>query len=375
MQLSPEQDRALNAIARWRTSDRQTFVMAGYAGTGKTTLLQYFINQQSDLVTCLAPTGKAAAVLQKKLTNARVSTIHRALYKPVPPSTVNLDVLEHQLLMFPDDAELKQAILEEKARLAGADVSFSLKSDRTIINGQLVIVDEASMVTRKMRRDLEATGAKILYVGDPGQLPPVQDEGFFRTHQPDAMLETVQRQALDSPIIRVSMDIRNGKDIYPCHSGPFRKMAKDSVPATIWLEFDQVITGTNDIRRRINRFFRKKRGYDKWYPRAGDKLICLKNDYETGLVHGYMGSAITDINYKADFGEVMGDVVCDGAVMPGYPFIGIPFKRTTMRRPLRNLSTCAKGYRSLILGMPLLFISHRLYTAVTRAKQELLWLF
>ena len=62
MQLSPEQDRALDAIARWRTSDRQTFVMAGYAGTGKTTLLQYFINQQSDLVTCLAPTGKAAAV-------------------------------------------------------------------------------------------------------------------------------------------------------------------------------------------------------------------------------------------------------------------------------------------------------------------------
>lgn len=405
MKLSPEQTRALDNISRWMAShNRQTFILAGYAGTGKTTLLQHYINQQSDLVTCLAPTGKAASVLQKRLKNAVVSTVHRALYKPVAPSTAKLDTLEYQLTLHPNNEELKQAILEEKARLAKKDVQFSLKEERLISPGQLVVVDEASMVTRKMRKDLEETNAKILYVGDPGQLPPVQDEGFFKSHQPDAMLEQVQRQALDSPIIRMSMEVRNGAVINRTSAdpAPFRKIPKEELTADEWLKYDQVITGTNEARRKINRYFRRKMGFDKWWPRENDRLICLKNDSDGDIyyINGVQAVALTDVNYSADFGELMGDLVYDGNVAQGVTMYRYPFQIHYDPNAVEEPWQSRQGLREFDYAYAITvhkaqgsewdrvlladdgmkandkeFRKRWLYTAVTRAKQELIWLY
>jgi exodeoxyribonuclease-5 len=402
MRLSIEQSRALDLIQRWMKDPmRSTFVLAGYAGTGKTTLLQHFINQQSNLVTCLAPTGKAASVLQKRLDNARVSTIHSALYKPVDQNTSHLDQLEAELVNHPGNQFLIDAIEQEKRRLAAKDVKFSRKQDSEISPHQLVVVDEASMVTKFMKRDLEATMAKILYVGDPGQLPPVQDEGFFRTHQPDAMLSEVQRQALDSPIIRISMDIRAGKAINFQESEGFRKMPKESLPAKDWLLFDQVITGTNDARRRINRYFRRQRGYRSWWPCAEDKLICLRNETDGGTcyINGVQAMALNDALFIADFQEVMGDIVYEGAVIQGVPFYRYPFQIHYDARAVEDPVQSRRGlvqdfdyayaitvhksqgseWDNVLLaddGMKANdkeFRKRWLYTAVTRAKKSLTW--
>ncbi len=47
-------------------------------------------------------------------------------------------------------------------------------------------------------------------LGDPFQLPPVQGAGYFTAHEPDMMLTEIHRQAADNPIIRMSMEIREG---------------------------------------------------------------------------------------------------------------------------------------------------------------------
>lgn len=416
MQLSHEQTIALDAIHAWAKEGWRSsvtapyFVLAGYAGTGKTTLLQYFVNQQSEPVTCCAPTGKAASVLEKKLTNARVSTVHAALYKPVPPSTKNLERLEAELARHPNDEDMKRAVEREKKRLAKKDISFGLKdeSDRLINPGQLVVIDEASMVTRRMHQDLLNTHARILYVGDPGQLPPVEDKGFFQTHQPNAMLSQIQRQALDSPIIRISMRIRNGEDIERTYSDspnmPFRKLPKQEFIGERWLEYDQVITGKNESRRKINRYFRGKKGFKSWWPEDGDKLICLKNDSETEIyyINGILGTSVSKALYSSEFQEIIGDIFYEDRIVNGVIFYRYPFQvhydKNATEEPwqVRQAAgmkefdyayaiTVHKSQGSewdrVILADDDFTIGGRefrkrfLYTAVTRAKQELVWLY
>ena len=53
----------------------------------------------------------------------------------------------------------------------------------------------------------------LLVLGDPAQLPPIQGGGFFTDGEPDVMLTEVHRQARDNPIIRLSMDVREGRDL------------------------------------------------------------------------------------------------------------------------------------------------------------------
>ena len=71
------------------------------------------------------------------------------------------------------------------------------------------------MVDAELGRDLMSFGVPLLVLGDPAQLPPIQGGGFFTDAEPDAMLTEVHRQAQDDPIVRLSMDIRAGRDSTP----------------------------------------------------------------------------------------------------------------------------------------------------------------
>jgi exodeoxyribonuclease V len=405
MQLSQEQTAALDAIARWRSDSlgKQEFLLAGFAGTGKTTLLQHFVNGQSNQILCLTPTGKAASVLQKKLKDITVSTIHKALYVPVPKSRQRLKLLEQAVAKHPNDKALVEALKEEIKKFTDrGNVRFSPKSDHKIEPGQLVVVDEASMVTKYMREDLLRTGAKVLYVGDPGQLPPVKDVGFFQHTPPDAMLEQIQRQALDSPIIRLSMMIREGEKIDEFDDGSCRRISKHDMPVSEWWEHDQVITGSNASRRRINRFFRRKAGRTDWWPAKGEKLICLKNvfDEEICLVNGGMAESTSDFVQHEDLSAVWGDLKTDEGPLQAAQCDPFPFHRhydheATQAMPDEDAPnyqfdfgyaiTVHKSQGSewdrVILaddGMADRNQSFRrkwLYTAVTRAREKLTWLY
>lgn len=400
MKLSAEQSVALDAIRRWLTSADPFFILAGYAGTGKTTLLQAFVNGQDSLVTCLAPTGKAASVLQKKLDNARVSTVHKALYNPVTPSLEKLEQLEEALINHPENEELRAALEEEKARIADRGISFNLKMESTIHAGMLVVVDESSMCTDRMFCDLMETGAKILFVGDAGQLPPPRDVGFFDKHRPDVSLEQVHRQALESEIVRVSMRVRNGEEVYMTRGEQFTKMPKLDLPGEEWLPFDQVITGRNDSRRKINRYFRGKAGRMGWWPNEGERLICLKNDTSDGIgyINGVQATALNNFEYNDTIGDLLGEVLYEGELCPMQGFYRYPFKvhydpaavedPWHSRHGLREFDyayaiTVHKSQGSewdrVLLADDQLpggaeFRRKWLYTAVTRARKELVWL-
>ena len=254
MRWSPEQDAALTAVAAWlKSGESQVFRLFGYAGTGKTTLAKTVAESVDGEVAFGAFTGKAALVLRHKgCSNA--STIHSMIYR---------------------------------TREADTDTpSFVLNKESAAAKASLIIIDECSMVDEDLARDLLSFQTPVLVLGDPAQIPPVKGAGFFTDAEPDAMLTEVHRQAADNPIIALSMQIRNGGRLTPGQYGESRVIRRDQLGASIVTRADQLLVGTNKSRRAYNRRMRELLGFAHPMPEVGEKLVCLRNDKQKGLLNG-----------------------------------------------------------------------------------------
>lgn len=288
-QFSQKQGEALAAMEKWidealgwkrewddftEGSPPQVFRVFGFAGSGKTTLaafLAHKLRASGKRIRAATFTGKAALIMRKK--GFSCSTIHSLIYKPA----------------------IVQVIDNETGQPTGEEIlSFILNDESELLATDLLIVDEVSMVGEDLARDLLSFGVPILVLGDPGQLPPISGTGFFTKAKPNVMLTEIHRQALDSPIIRMSMDIRTGVGVRPGDYGGSRVIRK-----ALWdkaqrqndlVSADQVLCGLNKTRHFLNREIRQYKGYANegsiLYPLSGEKIICLKNDRENGLFNG-----------------------------------------------------------------------------------------
>src|SRR5450756_1955691 len=182
-EFTPVQDDALKSVAAWlkakpgASGNPQVVRLFGYAGTGKTTLANHIAEAVDGDVKFAAFTGKAASVMRGKGCRG-ASTIHSLIYR---------------------------------ARESGEEVpNFDLWDEAPASKAELIIIDECSMVAAELGRDLLSFGVPLLVLGDPAQLPPIQGGGFFTEAEPDVMLTEVHRQAQDDPIVRLSMEVREG---------------------------------------------------------------------------------------------------------------------------------------------------------------------
>lgn len=251
MQYSEDQEAALDKFREWREAGASApFVLTGLAGTGKSTLLRAMWDQAPGQAA--APTGKAASVLRSKGLPAR--TIHSLFYRLVSEG--------------PGSATGERGLDFEFSGGEGAD-------------GPLYI-DEASMVTADVLRDLQSLGTPLVFVGDPGQLPPIGvDPGLL--NKPTAKLEQIHRQALESPIVRFAHYLREGG-----HPSMFRdggdglkiisKRGLADVPLEDLAEAT-ILTGSNSARTGINVQFAKKRDTE-------ERVVILRNDRKTGYCNG-----------------------------------------------------------------------------------------
>ena len=149
------------------------------------------------------------------------------------------------------------------------------------------MIDECSMVDAELGRDLMSFGVPVLVLGDPAQLPPIQGGGFFTDAEPDAMLTEVHRQAQDDPIVRLSMDVREGRRLEPGDYGETQVVRRDDARSrSACIDADQVLVGRNATRRAYNMRMRERRGFAEPLPMAGDKLVCLRNNRRKGLFNG-----------------------------------------------------------------------------------------
>ena len=89
-----------------------------------------------------------------------------------------------------DRAAIHLDIEEERRRMK--QPAFSLNDRSPLKDCDLVIIDEVSMVGTRIANDLLSFGVPILALGDPAQLPPVRDGGFFTNAEPDAQPAAVR---------------------------------------------------------------------------------------------------------------------------------------------------------------------------------------
>ncbi|MGN6290439.1 MAG: ATP-dependent DNA helicase [Sphingopyxis terrae] len=269
MSWSPQQEAAIAAVKTW-LGDRggpQVFRLFGYAGTGKTTLAKELAGSVKGSVLYATFTGKAALVLRKKGCEG-ASTIHSLIY------AVEVDEVT-------------------------GEATFKLNKDSALADAALLIVDEVSMVGEELAKDLLSFNTRILVLGDPAQLPPVKDEGFFINAEPDVMLTEVHRQAEGNPIIRMSMDIRAGRRLQVGAHGDSVVIDRNSIGrdelAQRVLDADQLLCGLNRSRVAFNDRIRSLNGLvgrrEPWHPTVGDRLICLRNRREKHLFNGGLWDA------------------------------------------------------------------------------------
>lgn len=260
MKWSPQQDQALLAVSKWiEEKSKPVFRLFGYAGTGKTTLAKYLAEGVDGKVLFGAFTGKAALVLRNKGCDG-ASTIHSLIYRP-------------------EDATEGTPI-------------FAMNRDSPVRKADLVIIDECSMVDEELGQDLLSFGTPILVLGDPAQLPPVKGGGFFTEHEPDILLTEVHRQAQDNPIIRLSMQIREGEDLDYGRYDESRVISRDDVETEDILETDQVLVGRNKTRQMYNQRIRELRGFDGEVPISGERVICLRNNKAKGTLNGSLWDVV-----------------------------------------------------------------------------------
>lgn len=290
MNLSPQQIAASEAVKRWldEPKGKPWFYLAGYAGTGKTTIAKALAENTDGTIAFMAYTGKAALVLREKGCSS-ATTIHSQIYVPVSKSQEHLAKLQAEHRACSDDdrkRELNALIAKEMENLRRP--SFSLNLQSQIINARLIVLDEVSMVGRQCGQDLLSFNVPVLALGDPAQLPPVGDAGFFTGHAPDMLLTEIHRQAEGSPIIKLATMVRSGQLVLPQGDhGDSRVMPKGVLSIEELAAHDQVLVGRNKTRRTINNRIRKEvKKFDEHLPVAGDLLMCIKNDAESGLLNG-----------------------------------------------------------------------------------------
>src|SRR5215472_12636783 len=257
--FTPHQDSALKAVADWlkgkpgKHGTPQVFRLFGYAGTGKTTLARHIADGVDGGVKYAAFTGKAALVMRNKGCDD-ASTIHSLIYR---------------------------------ARESGVEQpSFELWDDAPASKAKLIVIDECSMVDAEMGRDLLSFDCPLLVLGDPAQLPPIQGGGFFTATEPDAMLTEVHRQAQNDPIVRMSMDVREGRPLEIGVFGESEVVSRSQLDPYRVMKADQVLVGRNSTRRAYNMRMRQRQHIEDPLPVAGDKLVCLRNNRKKGLFNG-----------------------------------------------------------------------------------------
>ncbi len=316
--LSDKQNAAIATIKDWysnRAKAQQVCRVFGYAGVGKSTIVKYAIDElglsteKPGEVLYAAFTGKAALVMTRKGTPA--STIHSLVYRVSEPTPQEIEKLEKQA------AEIRAGLpacggaerLFEEARLRSLELRlkdahkprFVLNAESAVRDCKLLVLDEVSMVGAEMAGDLLAFGKPTLVLGDPGQLPPVKGEGAFDAPNPDVMLTEVHRQAGESAVLRLATLAREGKWIPHGHHDDFVwKMRRSDVGPEQLLKADQVICGRNATRIQLNVAMKRAAGFDAVFPGGnGEKLICLKNRNDVGLVNG-MFVTLDDIKDDGD---------------------------------------------------------------------------
>lgn len=281
------QKKIIEKLSKWLADDdyRRIFLLNGYAGTGKTTIIAAFVAALKELgikTILLAPTGRAAKVLSHH-SHAEALTIHKRIYR--------------------------------ERSLADYESKFSLDYNKE--RGAIFIVDEASMLSNSSNDETFGSGdlledlvtyvrsgkeCRLILVGDDAQLPPVGDD-FSPALDPSTLLrygdveygtmDEVVRQSHDSGILFNATMLRcmlenhifeipkfdtSYPDFKSLQGGELLEMLQDCYDR-YGRDETIVVTRSNKRANRYNEGIRRYNLSAEEEIESGDMLMVVKNNY------------------------------------------------------------------------------------------------
>lgn len=278
--VNEEQAEALNAMNDFIHSNETSMTLSGYAGTGKTSLMEMIakkMNKDHISVVFSATTNKATMVLQSKVGKSG----HQAY-------TLNK--------VFGINVEIDSSQAYNARKLVNV-----LKPSDILDSAEVVIIDEASMINSAnydILNDIaERNGIKIIYVGDEAQLAPVGEDKIskvFRNTEGRVVKLTKVERTEDNAILKEATDLRNGKALSGESSfnaegegvAYIRKNNKEELDKIIshFVEglkdnpdFFRILAYTNAAVTRYNESVRKTLGYSGYVPKVGEPMIGYAN--------------------------------------------------------------------------------------------------
>lgn len=202
IRLNDQQYEAYNAMRTWFNTPggEKIFVLEGYAGTGKTTIVKKFMDSISADPTDPFSTGASIVVS---------APTHKAR-KVIAKTTGRGSQTLHSLLGLRPDLDLNKLTLKDIKFVSTDDVINRLKTSQT----DLIVIDESSMINKVLYdlilKVVDESNIKVLFMGDPAQLPPINEtisKVFLNKNK--YQLTKVERQTGDNPLMFIYDSIRN----------------------------------------------------------------------------------------------------------------------------------------------------------------------
>ena len=303
LSLSPDQEVALRKLEAFLNGPGKVFMLKGYAGSGKTTILKGLVDYldavEKDFA-LMAPTGRAAKVIRER-TGQEAYTVHKSIY-----SYENMVEIEEGNSFF---------------------YYYKIRNNLDVV-GKIFIIDEASMLSDAksegeffrfgsdhLLSDLIAYSrvqepnvkSKIIFVGDPCQLPPVGDNSSkafeaaylldkFNLSSEETEMKEVKRQLGESGILKAAAKIRksisagffndfnlhsNGKDIFNPHYDSFLDTWQEVASPKI------IIASKNKTCLDLNLQIRERKFGNADLPVQKSEIIIMGgNNYRKGIFNG-----------------------------------------------------------------------------------------
>ncbi len=202
-----DQNEALIALSAYLTEpeNEKIFLLKGYAGTGKTTIISTLVKNLSKLrlkSSLMAPTGRAAKVMSN-YSGRQSQTIHKCIYFPQKNSKGGVNFVQKE-----NKYRNTVFIIDEASMIP----DFSSGED--LFNGNSLLDDLIEFV-------FSGENCRLILIGDTAQLPPVKaelspaldEEILSRKYHVEVIkteLTNVVRQELDSGILLNATEMRNG---------------------------------------------------------------------------------------------------------------------------------------------------------------------